>query len=91
MEIVDNLMMLAIPNAMESGIGSLLFWGSLGVALAIAGLAAWPVNRWLIKRGRGHAAMHEVGVQGGPPLKLVAGFFGAYALFGLVVLLVELT
>jgi len=90
MEVVDNLMMLAIPDAMEAGIGSLLFWGSLGVALAIAGLAAWPVNRLLIKRGRGHAVMHEVGIHGGPPLKLVAAFFGAYALFGLVVLAIEL-
>lgn len=90
MEVVDNLMMLAIPDAMEAGIGSLLFWGSLGIALAIAGLAAWPVNRLLIKRGRGHAVMHEVGIHGGPPLKLVAAFFGAYALFGLVVLAIEL-
>jgi hypothetical protein len=89
MEIIDNLMMLAIPDAMESGIGSLLFWGSLGVALAIAGLAAWPVNRWLIKRGRGHAVMHEVGVQGGPPVSLVAAFFGVYGLFGLIVVLVD--
>jgi len=90
MEVVDNLMMLAIPDAMEAGIDSLLFWGSLGVALAIAGLAAWPVNRLLIKRGRGHAVMHEVGIHGGPPLKLVAAFFGAFALFGLIVLAIEL-
>ncbi len=58
MEVVDNLIMLAIPGAMEAGLASPLFWGSLVVALAIAGAAAFPVNRWLIARGRGHAVVH---------------------------------
>jgi hypothetical protein len=58
MEIVDNSIMLAIPGAMESGLGSPLFWGSLAASLALAGLAAFPVNRWLIARGRGHAVAH---------------------------------
>ncbi len=58
MEIVDNLIMLVIPGAMESGIGSFLFWGSLAFALAVAGAFAFPVNRWLIARGRGHALVH---------------------------------
>jgi hypothetical protein len=89
MEIVDNAIMVAIPGAMEAGIGSTLFWGSLGVALAIAGVAAFPVNRWLIQRGRGHAVMHETGVHGGPPIKLVAAIFAAYGVFGLVVLSVD--
>jgi hypothetical protein len=58
MEIVDNAIMLAIPGAMSAGLGSALFWASLAVALAIAGIAAFPVNRWLIARGRGHAVVH---------------------------------
>jgi hypothetical protein len=57
MEIVDNAIILAIPGAMDVGIGDPLFWGSLALALAIAGIAAFPVNRWLIQRGRGHAVL----------------------------------
>jgi hypothetical protein len=59
MEIVDNAIMLAIPGAMSAGLTSLLFWGSLAVSLLIAGAAAYPVNRWLIARGRGHAVVHR--------------------------------
>ena len=58
MEIVDNAIMLVIPGAMDAGLDSLLFWGSLAAALIIAGIAAFPVNRWLISRGRGHAVVH---------------------------------
>ncbi len=59
MEIVDNLIILIIPGAMEAGLTSLLFWGSLAFALAVAFVAAFPVNRWLIVRGRGHAVVHD--------------------------------
>ncbi len=59
MEIVDNLIMLVIPGAMDAGLLSFLFWGSLAVALAVAFVAAFPVNRWLIARGKGHAVVHE--------------------------------
>ena len=59
MEIVDNLIILVIPGAMEAGLGSLLFWGSLAFALAVAFVAAFPVNRWLISRGKGHAVVHD--------------------------------
>ena len=59
MEIVDNLVMVVIPGAMEAGLGSLLFWGSLAFALAVAFVAAFPVNRWLIARGKGHAVVHQ--------------------------------
>lgn len=62
MEIVDNLIVLTIPGAMDAGLDSLLFWGSLAFALAVAGLIAWPVNRWLIARGKGHAVVHQAGV-----------------------------
>ncbi len=58
MEIVDNAIMLLIPGAMEAGLTNVLFWGSLAVALLIAGAVAFPVNRWLIARGKGHAVVH---------------------------------
>ncbi|MBA2408743.1 MAG: DUF4396 domain-containing protein [Gammaproteobacteria bacterium] len=58
MEIVDNLVMLVIPGAMTAGLASPLFWGSLVFALAVAYVAAFPINRYLIARGRGHAVVH---------------------------------
>jgi hypothetical protein len=60
MEIVDNAIMVAIPGAMSAGLGTLVFWGSLLVSLAVAAAAAFPVNRWLIARGLGHAVVHEI-------------------------------
>jgi hypothetical protein len=59
MEIVDNGVVLLIPGAMNAGLGEFLFWGSLAMSLFIAGLVAFPVVRWLIARGRGHAVMHK--------------------------------
>ncbi len=59
MEIVDNAIMLMIPGAMEAGLTNVLFWGSLTVALLIAGAVAYPANRYLIRRGRGHAVVHQ--------------------------------
>ena len=58
MEVVDNVLMLFIPGAMAAPLDSLLFWGSLALSLVVAGVAAFPVNRWLIARGLGHAAVH---------------------------------
>jgi hypothetical protein len=55
MEVVDNAVILAIPGAMEAGLTSLLFWGSLALGLGVAWFAAFPVNRWLLARGLGHA------------------------------------
>jgi uncharacterized protein DUF4396 len=59
MEVVDNTIILIWPNAMEAGLGDFLFWGSLAVALVIAFIAAFPANRALIARGRGHAVVHQ--------------------------------
>jgi hypothetical protein len=59
MEIVDNAILLVIPGAMEAGVSSPLFWGSLVVALAVAFVVTVPVNRALIRRGKGHAVMHQ--------------------------------
>lgn len=90
MEIVDNAIVVAVPGAMEAGLGSLLFWGSLAFALVVAGAVAMPVNRWLIARGKGHAVVHETGIHGGPPVRLVAYVAVAMAIFGSAVLLAEL-
>jgi len=60
MEIVDNAFILIVPGAIAAGLGDALFWWSLGLSLVIAFIAAFPVNRWLIARGRGHAVVHEL-------------------------------
>ncbi|MCU1632265.1 MAG: hypothetical protein JWM61_917 [Micrococcaceae bacterium] len=59
MEIIDNTAMLTIPGAMDAGIASLLFWGSLAASLVLAFVITTPVNRWLISRGKGHAVVHQ--------------------------------
>jgi hypothetical protein len=59
MEIVDNGIILAVPNAMQAGLLDVLFWWSLALGLAVAFIAAFPVNRALITRGRGHAHVHR--------------------------------
>jgi hypothetical protein len=89
MEIVDNAILLAVPGAMEAGVGDLLFWGSLSVALVIAGMFALPVNRWLLARGKGHAAVHRTGIHGGPPTRVVAAVAVVAAVFGTIVLVAE--
>jgi len=58
MEIVDNVIVLVIPGAMDAGLDQPLFWGALVASLAIAGIAALPLNRFLIQRGKGHALAH---------------------------------
>jgi hypothetical protein len=58
MEITDNAILLVIPGAMDAGLADPLFWGTLVVALGVAWVVAFPVNRWLIARGRGHAVVH---------------------------------
>jgi Domain of unknown function (DUF4396) len=58
MEVVDSLIILVIPGAMDAGLGDALFWGSLAGALFVAFWAAFPVNRALLARGKGHAVVH---------------------------------
>ena len=89
MEIVDNAIMLAVPGAMEAGLTNVLFWGSLSVALVVAGAFAFPLNRWLLARGKGHAAVHRTGIHGGPPTNVVAAVAVLAGLFGAVVLIAE--
>jgi hypothetical protein len=60
MEVVDNGFIGLIPGAMEATLSQALFWWTLALSLAIAFLVAWPVNRWLMSRGKGHAVVHHV-------------------------------
>jgi hypothetical protein len=60
MELVDNAVILLVPGAMEAGLTSPLFWGSLALALLVAFVVTVPVNRWLLARGKGHAVVHQV-------------------------------
>jgi hypothetical protein len=89
MEIVDNAIVVAIPGAIDAGLGDVLFWGSLTFSLALAGAAAFPLNRWLISRGKGHAVVHETGIHGGPSPRLVGTLAAAGFVFGAIVLVVE--
>ena len=66
MEVVDNAVILAVPGAMDAGLTSVLFWGGLAFALAVAFMVAYPLNRWLIARGLGHAVIHARHGGGGP-------------------------
>ena len=58
MEVVDNAVVVAVPGAMDAGLVSALFWGSLAFSLVVALVLTTPVNRWTIGRGRGHAVLH---------------------------------
>jgi Domain of unknown function (DUF4396) len=87
MEVVDNALILTIPGAIDAGLGDLLFWGSLAFALVVAGAVAVPVNRWLIARGKGHAAVHRTGIHGGPPVRVVGAVAAVAFVFGASVLL----
>lgn len=58
MELVDNAVMATIPGAMDAGLVNPVFWSSMMLALTVAFMAAYPVNRWLLARGKGHALTH---------------------------------
>ncbi len=59
MELVDNLVMALIPGAMDAGLVNPIFWIGMMIALAVAFHAAFPVNRYLIDKGKGHALTHQ--------------------------------
>jgi hypothetical protein len=59
MEIVDNTVVALIPGALDAELSDVLFWASLALSLVIAGMAAFPANRWLLARGKGHAVVHQ--------------------------------
>jgi len=59
MEAVDNLVMAVIPGAMNAGLVNPIFWMSMMISLTVAFFAAFPVNRFLLSRGKGHALIHQ--------------------------------
>lgn len=59
MEIVDNGVMASIPGAMNAGLVNPVFWIAMVIALIVAFMAAYPVNRYLLQRGKGHALVHS--------------------------------
>ena len=59
MEVVDNSVMAAVPGAMDAGLVDPIFWLAMMAALSVAFVAAFPVNRYLIDKGKGHALHHE--------------------------------
>lgn len=59
MELMDNLVMATIPGAMDAGLVNPLFWIGMMIALSVAFFAAYPVNKWLMSRGKGHALVHD--------------------------------
>ena len=89
MEVVDNAIIVAVPGAMDAGLGQLLFWGSLAFSLVVAGAFALPVNRWLLARGKGHTAVHQTGIHGGPSPRVVATIAAVAFVFGAGVLIAE--
>jgi hypothetical protein len=89
MEVVDNSIVVAVPGAIDAGLDTLLFWGSLSFSLFVAGLVAIPVNRALLARGKGHAAVHATGVHGGPDVRVVGAVAVLAGAFGAAVLLSE--
>jgi protein-S-isoprenylcysteine O-methyltransferase Ste14 len=89
MEVVDNAFIVLIPGALEAELADVLFWGTLSVALVIAGFAAFPVNRRLIARGKGHAVLHETGIHGGPSPRTVGAIAAVAGTFGTAVLVAE--
>jgi hypothetical protein len=58
MELMDNAFILAVPRAINAGLGDALFWCSLAASLLVAFVTTVPVNRALIARGKGHAVVH---------------------------------
>jgi hypothetical protein len=90
MEIIDNAIIVAVPGALAAGLDSLLFWGSLSFSLAVAAVLTVPVNRWLLARGKGHCAVHDTGIHGGPPIALIRALTVFGFAFGAAVLIGEL-
>jgi hypothetical protein len=60
MEIVDNLVIVGVPGALDAGLDSALFWVTLALSLGIAFVVTVPLNRELLRRGKAHAAIHRI-------------------------------
>jgi Domain of unknown function (DUF4396) len=90
MELVDNGIMLGVPDAMDATLSSGLFWGALAVALAIAYVVAFPLNRYLIARGQGHAVVHAYHGHEGHPAEPAIGSRRRLVLLGVGAMVVTI-
>jgi len=59
MTLVDNIIMLTVPGAMDKNLANPVYWLSRIIALGVAFTVAYPVNLYLLKHGKGHALTHE--------------------------------
>ncbi len=59
MTITDNIVMLTVPGAMNKNLAHPIYWISRVISLTAAFIAAYPVNLWLLNRGKGHSLTHE--------------------------------
>jgi len=59
MEIAENLIMIITPGAMHSGISNPIFWITMSFAFLVGFAVAYPVNKILLQRGKGHAITHD--------------------------------
>ena len=59
MEVIDNLVVVLVPGAMDAGIDEPLIYASIAAGFAVAYPFAFLANRYLIARGKGHALVHE--------------------------------
>jgi Domain of unknown function (DUF4396) len=95
MEIADSAVILAIPGAMDAGLSSPLFWGSLAFALVVAFCFAYPLNRFLIARGQGHAVVHDhhhgADVGDGEPMAAASSSPTTFVLIGVAAIAVTIT
>jgi hypothetical protein len=100
MEVVDNLVMAVIPGAMDAGLVNTVFWVGMAISLVAAFAAAYPVNRYLLSRGKGHALTHEHHGASGPasgarrfipvlPTGALAAAIATFMLGGFVVALAD--
>lgn len=96
MELVDNAVVAVVPGAMDAGLVDSTFWLSMMLALVVAFLAAYPVNRHLLARGKGHALTHRYHEAGGEvtgarrfipdlPTPVLVGVVAAFLCGGLTV------
>lgn len=59
MELIDNATIALIPGAMHAHLTDPLYWAAMLGGFVIAFPFAFAVNRSLLRRGKGHALVHQ--------------------------------